>query len=117
MRTLESSHSRPSESGPSPGRASRPREVSRLAHALHGASNGVMIGAAVGVVLGLAALAGVDRQRATSEHPSYAQRLADLHDCWSGPAPADMAGEVPGGTVMKPAGSQVPVYRHSPHAV
>jgi hypothetical protein len=76
-----------------------------------------MTGAVVGVVLGLAALAGVDRPRATSDHPSYAQRLADLHDCWSGRAPADMAGEVPGGTVMKPAGSQVPVYRHSPHAV
>lgn len=90
---------------------------SRIAYAVHGAGNGVMIGAAVGVVLGLAAVAGVAQPRSTSDHPSYAQRLADLHGCWTEQAPADMVGRVPGGTVIKPADSQAPVFRHTPHAV
>lgn len=90
---------------------------SRLAHAIRGAGNGVLIGSAVGVVLGLAAVGGVDLPQTTSDHPGYAQRLADLHDCWTDRAPPDMVGRLPGGTVLKPASSPAPVYLHSRHAV
>jgi hypothetical protein len=90
---------------------------SRVAHALHGVSNGVIIGVVVGVVLGTAAVAGVEPPQTTSEHPGYAQRLADLHDCWSRDAPPDMTGRLPGGTVIKPAHSPAPVYRQTRRAV
>ena len=90
---------------------------SRTAHAIRGAGNGVLIGSAVGVVLGLAAVSGVELPQTTSDHSSYDQRLADLHDCWTDRAPPDMAGRLPGGTVMKPADSPAPVYLHSRHAV
>lgn len=32
-----------------------------------------------------------------------AERLVERHDCWSGPAPADMAGQVPGHVVATTA--------------
>jgi len=90
---------------------------SRVAHALHGVRNGLTIGVVAGVALGTAALAGLEVPRTTSDQPSYAQRLADLHGCWFGHAPTDMTDRLPGGTVLKPANSSAPVYRHTSQAV
>jgi hypothetical protein len=36
-----------------------------------------------------------------------AERLSDRHDCWSGNAPADMAGEIPGHVVVTYEGRTV----------
>jgi hypothetical protein len=91
--------------------------ASRTAHAIRGVGNGVLIGSAAGVVLGLAAVGGVELPQTTSDHSSYAQRLADLHDCWTDRAPGDLAGGLPGGTVIKPADSPAPVYLRSRRAV
>jgi hypothetical protein len=38
------------------------------------------------------------------------QRLMHKHDCWSGQAPAEHAGKVPGAAVVIPAGSDKPVH-------
>ena len=53
------------------------------------------------VVLGLAALLARD-EAITIEpaQPSLAEILADTHGCWTGEAPADMQGKIPGHVVM-----------------
>lgn len=61
------------------------------------------------VVLALAALLARD-EAITIEpaQPSPAEILADLHGCWTGEAPADMRGQIPGHVVMiLPDGSTV----------
>lgn len=53
------------------------------------------------VVLSLAALLARDEAITVEPaQPSPAEILADIHGCWSGEAPADMRGQIPGHVVM-----------------
>lgn len=67
------------------------------------------VSAIVTAVLGLSALL---PQVVTADmvppEPSPAETLAGIHGCWSGPAPEDMRGKIPGHVVMiLPDGSTV----------
>lgn len=56
-------------------------------------------------------------ERATDEqvmeirpaHPGSPAALIEAHDCWTGEAPVDMAGKIPGHIVVSPA-AQAPRY-------
>lgn len=47
--------------------------------------------------------------------PSYVERMVERHGCWSGPAPVDMVGEVPGHVVVTWPGAVAATYggRHA----
>lgn len=44
----------------------------------------------------------------TEDKPTKAERLVERHGCWTGQAPADMAGKVPGHVVLAKGGYQGP---------
>ena len=81
----------------------------------------------VGLLIGLGAsyalvhLAGLDAwldlhtaDPAVAAHPAPAQqeaaRLIGTHRCWTGAAPADMRGKIPGHAVVTRSGAAHPVY-------
>ena len=51
----------------------------------------------------LASLSGAEEAQAGAD-PTEVQRLIDEHDCWTGRAPRDMTGEVPGHVVATVSG-------------
>lgn len=87
-----------------------------IAHAGHGLLNGVLVGVAVGVVLGLAAMAAWTAHLDASSAPTYAQHLERHFGCWTGDAPADMHGKLPGGVIVR-RGSTAERHESSDRAV
>jgi hypothetical protein len=52
------------------------------------------------LVLAFSTQADVQAAADVPSGPSYAQILLERHDCWTGAAPADMEGQVPGHAVV-----------------
>lgn len=58
------------------------------------------LAAGIAVTGTVAALTAEQSDDTPTPAPSKAEVLIDRHDCWSGPAPADMEGELPGHVVV-----------------
>jgi hypothetical protein len=76
-----------------------------------------LAGLALGFTAGLLALSSMvdpgDSPQGTSAPPAApgsAPWLIDRHDCWTGPAPDDMVGAIPGHAVVTWPGDQQPTY-------
>lgn len=78
--------------------------------------NGAVLGLIIGVLAALALT--THSQQAAHVDPSPTSNLpVHGHGCWSGEAPADMEGKVPGGVVVTLHPGETPAYLHTPKAV
>ena len=100
------------------GAGTKPRPDQRPRRAIRAASTATLLGttAAAGLLIG-AVVANLDPAASTgpgvlpvptaTDSPAY---LIDLHNCWTGEAPDDMQGRVPGAVVATLPGHAKPTY-------